>query len=254
MNNLVAFKTIISKEVTRFLRIWVQTLLPPAITMALYFVIFGNLVGKQIAHIQGFSYMQFIAPGLIMMAVITNSYINSSSSFFSAKFQRSIEEMLVAPMSAQTMMLGYIFSSMLRGIIVGFIVMLTALFFTHLHIHHMFIIILTVALTAAVFSLAGLLNGIYARKFDDVSIVPTFVLTPLTYLGGVFYSVDLLPSFWKTLSMFNPILYIVNAFRYGILGLSDVHVTSSIAAIIFVFILLYIAVLRMLHKGVGLKS
>jgi ABC-2 type transport system permease protein len=221
MNNqqiYIALQTIVTKEVRRFTRIWVQTLLPPAITMSLYFVIFGNIVGSRVGQMGGFDYMQYIVPGLIMMAVITNSYSNVVSSFYSAKFQRSIEELMVSPVPPQIILSGYVIGGMVRGLLVGLIVTVLSLFFTQLHIHHVGIIIYSVLLTSILFSLGGFINAVFAKSFDDISIVPTFVLTPLTYLGGVFYSIDNLSPFFQTVSLFNPIVYMVNTFRYGILG------------------------------------
>jgi ABC-2 type transport system permease protein len=221
MNNqqiYIALQTIVTKEVRRFTRIWVQTLLPPAITMSLYFVIFGNIVGSRVGQMGGFDYMQYIVPGLIMMSVITNSYSNVVSSFYSAKFQRSIEELMVSPVPPQIILSGYVIGGMVRGLLVGLIVTVLSLFFTQLHIHHVGIIIYSVLLTSVLFSLGGFINAVFAKSFDDISIVPTFVLTPLTYLGGVFYSIDNLSPFFQTVSLFNPIVYMVNTFRYGILG------------------------------------
>jgi ABC-2 type transport system permease protein len=234
MNNqqiYIALQTIVTKEVRRFTRIWVQTLLPPAITMSLYFVIFGNIVGSRVGQMGGFDYMQYIVPGLIMMAVITNSYSNVVSSFYSAKFQRSIEELMVSPVPPQIILSGYVIGGMVRGLLVGLIVTVLSLFFTQLHIHHVGIIIYSVLLTSILFSLGGFINAVFAKSFDDISIVPTFVLTPLTYLGGVFYSIDNLSPFFQTVSLFNPIVYMVNTFRYGILGVSDVNVTLSLSLI-----------------------
>lgn len=252
--DLIAFNTILSKEIIRFMRIWMQTLLPPAITMTLYFIIFGNLIGGRIGEMDGYHYMQYIAPGLIMMSVITNSYANVSSSFFSAKFQRSIEEMLVAPISPSLMLLGFVGGGVARGLAVGVVVTVVALFFTKLQVTHIGIIISVVLLAAILFSLAGFLNGIYAKKFDDISFVPTFVLTPLTYLGGVFYSVNLLPPFWQDVSLFNPILHMVNAFRYGLLGISDVSVVGAFSIIIVMIVVLYGLNIVLLRRGVGLKA
>lgn len=251
---LVALNTILTKEIRRFSRIWVQTLLPPAITMSLYFVIFGNLVGSRIGVMGGFNYMQYIVPGLIMMAVITNSYSNVVSSFYSAKFQRSIEEMLVSPVPNQIILLGFALGGVARGIAVGLIVTVLSLFFTQLHIHHLFVIFYTVIMTAVLFSLGGLINAVYARSFDDISIVPTFVLTPLTYLGGVFYSVSLLPPFWQAVSFLNPIVYMVNAFRYGVLGVSDVNVYLALGMITLIAMGLYLFALRLLNKGTGIRE
>ncbi|MGB5447045.1 MAG: ABC transporter permease, partial [Psychromonas sp.] len=228
---LIALKSIWTKEINRFLRIWVQTLVPPAITMTLYFVIFGNLIGKRIGEMGGFSYMSFIVPGLIMMSVITNSYSNVASSFFSAKFQRNVEELLVAPVPNYIIVWGYVGGGVIRGLLVGFIVSCVSLFFVDLQIFNIFVLLLSVLCTAVLFSLGGLLNAIFARSFDDISIIPTFVLTPLTYLGGVFYSITLLPDFWQAVSHFNPVFYMINAFRYGFLGVADVPLLWSFSII-----------------------
>ncbi|MFT4837277.1 MAG: ABC-2 type transport system permease protein [Psychromonas sp.] len=251
---LTALKSIWTKEVNRFLRIWVQTLIPPAITMTLYFVIFGNLIGKRIGEMSGFSYMSFIVPGIIMMAVITNSYSNVASSFFSAKFQRNVEELLVAPVPNYIIIWGYVGGGVIRGLLVGFIVTCVSLFFVELHIFNIFALLLSVLCTSILFSLAGLLNAIFARTFDDISIIPTFVLTPLTYLGGVFYSIDLLPDFWQTVSHFNPVFYMINAFRYGFLGIADVSLIWSFAMIGSFIALLYGLITLLLRKGVGIRS
>lgn len=250
----IAFQTILRKETVRFLRIWIQTLLPPAITMTLYFLIFGNLLGSQIGKMNGFSYMQYIAPGLIMMSVITNAYTNVVSSFFGMRFQKSVEELLVAPLPNYLFLLGFVAGGVLRGLIVGLIVTIIALFFTHLAIHNFVTIIVVVLLAATLFALAGFTNALYAKKFDDITIVPTFVLTPLTYLGGVFYSIQLLPDFWRHISFLNPILYMVNAFRYGILGISDVSVTGSLVMLAICCVVLFWFNLRLLNKGVGIRT
>lgn len=250
----IGLKTIYTKEYIRILRIWPQTLLPPVITLALYFIIFGKLIGSQINSISGFSYIEFIVPGLIMMAVITNSYSNVSSSFFGVKFQKAIEEMLVSPLPTWVIIWGYVLGGVFRGILVGILVTIVSLFFITLKIHSVFIIISTVILTSIMFSLAGLLNAIYAKKFDDVSIVPTFVLTPLTYLGGVFYSINALPEFWQTISKVNPILYMVNAFRYGFLGISDINTYFAFAMIIFFIIIFYTISYYLLEKGYRIRN
>lgn len=249
----VAFVTIVVREVRRFTRIWAQTLLPPAVTMTLYFIIFGNLIGSRIGDMGGYDYMQFIVPGLIMMAVITNSYGNVVSSFFSMKFQRSIEELLVSPVPNWTILAGYVAGGMARGLSIGVIVTLLSLAFTHLSIHNLPMVVITVFLTSALFSLGGFINAMLATKFDDISIVPTFILTPLTYLGGVFYSIELLPDFWRGVSMVNPILYMVNGFRYGILGVSDVNPFVSLGMILVFIVLLATVALRMLAKGKGIR-
>jgi ABC-2 type transport system permease protein len=227
----IAFQTILVKEIRRFMRIWVQTLLPPAITMALYFVIFGNLIGSRIGQMGGYDYMQFVVPGLIMMSVITNSYSNVVSSFFGAKFQNNIEELLVSPVPNYVILTGYILGGVARGLAVGLIVTLLSLFFSHLHIHNIVITVSIVLLTSVLFSFLGFINAVFANSFDDISIIPTFVLTPLIYLGGVFYSIDLLPPFWASVSQLNPILYVISAFRFGILGYSDIHVGFAFAMI-----------------------
>lgn len=250
----IAFLTIVVREVRRFLRIWVQTLLPPAITMALYFVIFGNLIGSRIGKMGGHDYMAYIVPGLVMMAVITNAYANVVSSFFSIKFQHSIEELLVSPVSNKVILAGFVMGGVLRGVMVGAIVTLLSLFFTSLTVHHAGIMLLVVVLTAVVFSLGGFINAIYATKFDDISIVPTFVLTPLTYFGGVFYSIDLLPPFWQAVSMANPIVYMVNAYRYGILGVSDVGVGVSLAMLVLFAVGLYAWAIMLLDRGTGIRK
>lgn len=253
-SQFIAFRTILIKEIRRFTRIWVQTLLPPVITMTLYFIIFGNLIGSRIGEMGGYDYMQYIVPGLIMMSVITNSYANVVSSFYSTKFQNSIEEILVSPTPNYVILAGFVGGGVARGVIVGFLVTLLSLFFTKLHIENFFLMVLVVILTAILFSIGGFINAIFANKFDDISIVPTFVLTPLTYLGGVFYSIDLLSEFWRSVSLGNPILYMVNAFRYGILGVSDVNIYFSIGMIsAFVFIFTSLA-LFLLNKGIGIRS
>jgi len=252
--NAVAFATLVRKEVSRIVRIWVQTIVPPAITMTLYFVIFGNLIGRRIGQIDGFSYMQFIAPGLIMMSVITNSYGNVVSSFFGAKFAKHIEEMLVSPMSNATIILGHVAGGVFRGLLVGLLVTVIALFFTSLQVSNLAVTLSVVFLTAVVFSLAGFINAVFAKKFDDISIVPTFVLTPLTYLGGVFYSISMLPQFWQYASKANPILYMVSAFRYGILGESDIDIGVAYSIIALFIAGLFGVSLYLLNKGIGTRE
>ena len=252
--NLVALKTIVRKEVVRVLRIWVQTIFPPAITMTLYFIIFGNLIGRRIGDMGGYDYMQYIAPGLIMMSVITNSYGNVVSSFFGAKFGRHVEEMLVTPMSNATIILGHVAGGVIRGLIVGGLVTMVALIFTRLEVQHPFITLSMVLLSSIVFALAGFINAIFARKFDDISIVPTFVLTPLTYLGGVFYSISLLPEFWQRLSLANPILYMINAFRYGVLGTSDISILHAYTIVLLFVAVLFTVCLVLMNRGVGIRE
>jgi len=249
-----AFWTIVVKEVRRFTRIWVQTLVPPAITMTLYFIIFGNLVGSRIGEMGGYDYMQYIAPGLIMMSVITNSYGNVVSSFFGTKMQRHIEELLVAPVPNWVILAGYVIGGVTRGLMVGVIVTALSLFFTDLSLAHPLITVVIVFLTAVVFALGGFLNAMFANTFDDISIIPTFVLTPLTYLGGVFYSISMLPEFWQWVSQLNPILYMVNTFRYGVLGVSDIDVGFALGMIgLFVVVLSAIA-LHLLKIGRGIRN
>ncbi|ABC31193.1 ABC-type multidrug transport system, permease component [Hahella chejuensis KCTC 2396] len=256
MNNaiMIAFQTILIKEVRRFTRIWSQTLLPPAITMTLYFVIFGNLIGPRIGEMGGYSYMDFIVPGLIMMSVITNSYANVVSSFFGMKFQHSIEELLVAPVPNYVILLGYVGGGVARGLAVGVIVTAISLYFTDLQIHSLPVVVSVVFMTAVLFSLGGFINAVYANKFDDISIVPTFILTPLTYLGGVFYSITLLPEFWQNVSLINPILYMVNAFRYGLLGVSDINLGAAYGMILLFIVALFSFSMRLLNKGVGIRT
>jgi len=252
--NWVGFVTICRKEMTRILRIWTQTLIPPAITLTLYFIIFGSLIGPRIGQMDGFTYMQFIVPGLIMMAVITNSYSNTASSFFGTKFQKNFEEMQVSPLSNAAIILGFVFGGVFRGLTIGLIVTGVSLFFSKLHIVNLAISLLVIVLCSILFSLAGLLNGIFATKFDDVGIVPTFILTPLTYFGGVFYSISLLPPTWQTLSVLNPILHMVNVFRYGFLGTSDVSITFAFIIIIAFIITFFTTALVLLNKGIGIRQ
>lgn len=250
----IAFKTIFLKEVRRFTRIWVQTILPAVITTTLYFVIFGHLIGPQIGNMAGHRYIDFLVPGLIMMAVITNSYANVVGSFYGAKFQRNIEEMLVSPTPNYIILLGFVMGGVARGLVVGLVVTIVSLLFSHLHMHNVFVIVSMVMLTSLLFSLAGLVNGVFAKSFDDINIVPIFVLTPLTYLGGVFYSIHLLPAFWRNVSHLNPILYMVNAFRYGFLGISDINLGLSYLIVLSVIAALFTLALHLLNKGHGMRS
>jgi ABC-2 type transport system permease protein len=252
--NSIALYTIVRREIIRFLRIWTQTLLPPVISTTLYFIIFGNLIGKRIGEMGGFSYIDYIVPGLIMMSIITNAYANVVASFFGSKFQRNIEEMLVSPMPNSIILWGYILGGTVRGLAVGVLVTLVSLFFTSLPFENIGLILLVAVLTSVLFSIAGLINAIYAKKFDDINFVPTFVLTPLTYLGGIFYSITLLPQFWQDLSYANPIFYMVNAFRYGMLGVSDVNLLSAFGVIVGLTVLLYCFSLWLLNRGVGIKN
>jgi ABC-2 type transport system permease protein len=250
----VAFVTILRKEIRRFLRIWTQTLVPPAVTMSLYFVIFGNLIGPRIGEMDGIRYIDYIAPGLIMMSVITNSYSNVVSSFFSARFQRFVEEMLVSPTPNWVIVLGYVAGGVARGVCVGLAVTVVSMLFADLRVHHVAVTVAVVLLTAVLFSLMGFINALFARSFDDISIMPTFVLTPLTYLGGVFYSINLLSDLWRGVSLFNPILYMVNAFRYGILGVSDIPLWIAFAIIVVFVLALFASCLWLLDRGVGIRT
>lgn len=251
---LTAFGIIIYKEIYRYMRLWKQTLLPPAITIVLYYAIFGTLIGPRIGEMGGYSYMQFIVPGLVMLSIITGSYSNVVSSFYGEKFQRSLEELLVSPTPALIILLGFIISSSLRGILVGIIVLLLSLFFTELQIHHLGTMLWVVILTSILFSCMGMINAIYAGSFDDITVIPNFVLHPLTYLGGIFYSIDLLSPFWQKVSLLNPILYMVNAFRYGILGVTDIPLVVSFAIISFFASILFLTCWYMLVKGIGIRT
>jgi ABC-2 type transport system permease protein len=252
--NWTGYFTIVRKEVTRILRIWGQTIVPPAITMTLYFIIFGELIGRRIGEMGGFSYMQYIVPGLVIMSVITNSYGNMVSSFFGAKFGKHIEELLISPLPSWIILAGYVSGAVLRGLMVGAVVLAVSLFFAPIDIQHPLVLITVLLLTAVVFALAGMVNAIFAQKFDDIAIIPTFVLAPLTYLGGVFYSISLLPEFWQRVSVFNPILYMVNGFRFGMLGVSDVSLTMTYGVIGIAGALLFVSCLYLLHRGIGLRT
>jgi len=250
----VAFMTIVRKEIRRYLRIWTQTLLPSAITMSLYFVIFGSLIGSRIGEMGGFSYMQFVVPGLIMMAIVTNSYSNVVSSFFGSKFNHSVEELLVSPIPNYVILMGYVVGGVTRGMLVAVVVTIVSLFFTELHIHSYFVVVVIVLMTATLFSLAGFINAVYANSFDDISIVPTFILTPLIYLGGVFYSMELLPEFWANVSKLNPLVYVVNAFRYGVLGVSDVSLPFALGMIALFTAIAFAFSMHLLNSGKRLRQ
>jgi ABC-2 type transport system permease protein len=250
----IGYKTIVRKEITRILRIWGQTIVPPAITMSLYFIIFGELIGRRIGDMGGHSYMEYIVPGLVVMSVITNAYGNMVSSFFGAKFGKHIEELLISPLPNGIILAGYVTGALARGLMVGAVVLLVSLLFTHLQVSNLLVSVSVLLLTAVVFSLAGMVNAIFAQKFDDIAIIPTFVLAPLTYLGGVFYSIELLPEFWQRVSVFNPILYMVNGFRYGILGVSDVGLIQTYGVILIAGALLFAWCMWLLHRGVGLRT
>ena len=254
MNNLIAFRTILTKEIHRFTRIWPQTLLPPAITTSLYFMIFGRLIGDRLGMINGVSYMDYIVPGIILMAVISHSYSNVVSSFYSTKFQHHIEELLVSPVSNSVILLGYVSGGVARGLLVGSIVAGVSSFFTEFTVTHVGIAIAVPILTSILFALAGFINAVFADSFDAISIIPNFILTPLSYLGGVFYSVSMLPDVWQTISLANPILYMINAFRYGLIGVSDIEIWITFAMTGGFILFLGLLSLFLLHKGVGIKN
>lgn len=250
----IAFSTLVRKEVRRFLRIWIQTLVPPVITISLYFVIFGNLIGRRIGEMSGYAYMDFIVPGLVLMAVINNAYANVVSSFFSQKYQRSIEELLVSPVPNYVILAGFVVGGAARGIMIGVVASVVAMFFSGFHMHNIFITLSVLILSSVVFALGGLINAIYANKFDDINVIPTFVLTPLIYLGGVFYSIELLPDFWQGVSHINPIFYMVDAFRYGILGISDINISYAIMMLLVFVVILYSYAITLLYRGTGLRN
>jgi len=249
----VAYQTIARREILRFARIWVQTIIPPMVMVGLYFIIFGNLIGQRIGEMDGMSYVDFIMPGLVMMSIITNSYANVVSSFYGAKYSHYIEEMLIAPIPNIVILIGYVTGGIVRGMSVGIAVTLVSLFFTDFSIHAPLIVIGIAFLTAFLFSLAGLINGVFARTFDDVTIIPTFVLTPLTYLGGIFYSIRLLPETWQQVSLINPILYMVNSFRFGFRGVSDIGMGTAIMVILFFIVILFVFCMTLLKRGTGIR-
>jgi ABC-2 type transport system permease protein len=250
----IAFVTILVKEIRRYTRIWTQTLLPSAITMSLYFVIFGTLIGSRIGEMGGFTYMEFVVPGLIMMAIVTNSYSNVVSSFYGSKFSHAVEELLVSPTPNYVILMGYVLGGVSRGLLVAVVVTLVSMFFTDLTIHSYFVVVASVLLTSTLFALAGFINAVYANSFDDISIVPTFVLTPLIYLGGVFYSMDLLPEFWANVSKLNPLVYVVNTFRYGVLGVSDINLTFAFGMISLFTVIAFAFSMHLLNSGKRLRQ
>jgi len=246
--------TMMRKELVRIVRIWSQTLLPPVITTSLYFIVFGTFIGSQLADIHGYSYIQFIVPGLIMMSVITSSFMNTVSTFYFAKWTKNLEELLVSPTPDWVVILGFVSGGVLRGLLVGVLVTIVSLFFTHLTISSVVVLVSAVVLTSILFSLGGLINGVFAKGFDGISIIPTFVLTPLTYLGGIFYSIEMLPEFWQKVSLFNPILYMVNAFRYGFLGVSDIPVAQSFMVLGALMIICIGTLVYLFRQGIGVRS
>jgi ABC-2 type transport system permease protein len=250
----VALQTISHREIERFLRIWPQTLLPPAITMLLYFLIFGNVIGERIGPLRGFEYASYISPGLIMMSVITNSYASTCFSFYSNKFQRSIEEMLISPVTNHVIIWGYVIGAVARAFATAIIITGISIFFTRLNIYSLTVMLSVVFLSSVIFALAGLINAVYAKSWDGVNIVPAFILVPMTYLGGVFYSIQMLPSFWAHISKYNPILYMVNAYRFGMLGIADVSLWISYVILLSLFAMFYFWIWYLLSRGIGLKQ
>jgi len=252
-HTFIAFYTILIREILRFIRIWKQTIIPPVITTTLYYLIFGKLIGERIGEMGGHTYIVFIIPGVVLMAVISHSYANVVSSFFMAKYQKNIEEIIIAPVNNVAVLLGYIGGGAARGLVVGITVFIVSLFFSPLQVHSYSFMLLIIVLTSILFSFGGFINAIYAKTFDDISVIPTFVITPFTYLGGVFYSIDLLSPFWQTVSLFNPVLYMVNGFRYGMIGVSDTSPLTSVIIIVVFIVILFTYSLNLLNKGVGIK-
>lgn len=241
-------------DFVRIIRIWSQTLLPPIVTTTLYFIVFGTFIGSQLPPIQGLTYIQFIVPGLIMMSVITSSYMNTVSTFYFAKWTKTLDEILVSPMPEWLMIAGFVSGGVMRGLMVGVLVGIVGLFFTHLAIQNILVLVAALVLTSVLFALGGLINGAFAKSFDGISIVPTFVLTPLTYLGGIFYSIQQFPPFWQTVSLFNPILYMINAFRWGFFGVSDIDIWICFAVLIGFIIIALVVLLWLFKKGIGVKQ
>jgi ABC-2 type transport system permease protein len=252
--NLVAYKTMVRKELTRSFRIWKQTFVPPVINTILYFIVFGSLIGQRIGEMGGFDYIEFIIPGLIMMTVINAAFMSTAAGFFIAKFQKALDELLISPVASLTIILSYVTSSVVVSFVIGLIILITAMFFVSITIFDLFTMLVFIFLTATTFSMLGLALGIFAKNFDDLSIVPTFVLTPLTFLGGVFYSIDLLPEFFRNLSFLNPILYMINGFRYGFIGISDVDIFFSLIMLLIFTGILFLLNYFLLETGINLKE
>ena len=251
---LIAYYTVARKDTMRMFRLWKQTFLPSVVTTALYFLVFGTFIGSQLPPVHGFSYIMFIVPGLVMMQIIINAYSNTSTALFMAKFQKNLEEMMVSPMPDWVVVAGYVTAGIIRGCVTGLLVLATALFFTHIVIYNALIVLAAFILTCVLFSLAGFLNAMFANSFDSISIVPTFILTPLTFLGGVFYSIEKFPVFWQHASLLNPILYMVNAFRFGFLGISDVNIFLAFGILLALTAIFLTIILWLFKRGVGLKS
>jgi ABC-2 type transport system permease protein len=251
---LIALQTLVTSEIARFLRVWIQTLMPPVITMALYFLVFGNFIGSRLSAINGFSYMQYMMPGLVIMAIIMQAYNNSVFSFFVYRFHRNVEEILVAPVPHSIILLGFVISSVVRGLLTGVLVTIVSMCFTHFAPYSVLLILLSAVMSSVLFALIGFANAIFAKRFDDVSIIPTFVLTPLIYLGGVFYSIEQLPPMWREISRFNPILYIVETFRYGFLGVAHMGVQFGFSMLAVFIVAVFMLNLHLLNKGVGIRT
>ena len=251
---LTAFYTMLRNDFVRIIRIWSQTLLPPIVTTSLYFIVFGTFIGSQLAPIHGLKYIQFIVPGLIMMSVITSSYMNTVSTFYFAKWTKTLDEILVSPMPDWLVIFGFVSGGVMRGLMVGALVGVVGLFFTHLAIHNIVALVAALVLTSVLFSLAGLINGAFAKSFDGISIVPTFVLTPLTYLGGIFFSISQFPPIWQKVSLFNPILYMINAFRWGFFGVSDINILTCFGVLIGFILLFLIVLLWLFRRGIGVRA
>jgi len=250
----IAYKTIVTKEILRFARIWVQTIVPPVITTSLYLLIFGGLMGGRIGQMQGIDYLHFIVPGIILMTVIMQSYANTVSSFFMTKYNNSFEELLVSTTPNWVILMGFVSGGIARGFFVGLAVTFTISFFVEIQTYNLLIIAVTFLLTSVMFSLAGFINAVFARTFDDISIVPNFVLLPLTYLGGMFYSIDILPSFWRSVSAFNPIYYMMDAFRLGFLGIGSVELWKAFLVPVIMIVILALIANALLGRGVSIKT
>ena len=249
----IAYQTIVVKEVLRFIRIWVQSIIPPVVPTSLYLLIFGGLMGERIGHMQGIDYLHFIVPGIILMTVIMQSYANTVSSFFMTKYNHSFEELLVSPIPNWVILLGFVSGGVARGFCVGVAVTFTISFFVDLSIYSYTVLSISFLLTSVMFAVGGFINAIYAKSFDDISIVPTFVLLPLTYLGGMFYSIDILPSFWRSLSAFNPIFYMMDGFRLGMLGVGSTELYLVFIVPLCMIALLVFVALYLLKKGVNTR-
>ncbi|MDH3654180.1 MAG: ABC transporter permease [Myxococcales bacterium] len=250
----IALKTLFLKEVRRFSKVWLQTILSPLVTTSLYFLVFGVALGSRLREISGVPYIQFVVPGLVMMTMIRDSFLNTSSSLFQSKINGTITDILVAPIGALEMVLAYVGAAMIRAIIVGTLVCLVALSFTWFPLHHMgWTLFFTIFVTATL-ALLGMIVALWAQKFDHLAIFPNFVLLPLAFLGGVFYSIDLLPEPWHTVSRLNPLLYMVNGLRFGFLGVADVSPVTSAGVVLVSFLVVLVAASALLRSGYNLRT